>query len=125
MALRASTPAFAHAIVKVAVRTSVWYDTRVMSPFIESLSPYLFWDTDREQVDPEKHRSHIVQRVVERGSFEDWKRLRDHYGLDGVVSAAQSLRTLEPTALSFLSTVGNVPKESFRCSTSKPWLPPL
>lgn len=96
-----------------------------MSPFIKSLSPYLFWDTDRETVDPEKHRPYIVQRVVERGSFSDWKLLRDHYGLDGVVSVAQGHRTLEPTALAFLSTVGNVPKESFRCSSSKPWLPPL
>ena len=35
-----------------------------MSPFIASLSPYLFWDVDRETVDPEKHRGIIVQRVV-------------------------------------------------------------
>ncbi len=86
-----------------------------MSPFIASLSPHLFWDVDREQVDPEKHRAYIVQRVTERGSLDDWRRLRGHYGLDTVVKAAQGLRSLEPTALAFLATVGNVPEESFRC----------
>ena len=96
-----------------------------MSPFVASLSPYLFWDTDRETVDPEKHRAYIVQRVVERGKFSDWRSLRDHYGLSMIIKTAQGLRTLEPTALSFLMTIGHVPKESFRCSTSKPWLPPL
>ena len=86
-----------------------------MSPFVASLSPHLFWDVDREQVDPEKHRAYIVQRVTERGSLDDWRRLRGHYGLETVVKAAQGLRSLEPTALAFLSTVGHVPKESFRC----------
>lgn len=95
-----------------------------MSPFVASLSPYLFWDVDLETVDPEKHRGFIVQRVVERGTINDWRSLRNQYGLEGIVMAAQGLRTLEPTALAFLSTVGHVPRESFRCSTSNPWLPP-
>jgi len=96
-----------------------------MSPFVASLSPHLFWDVDREQVDPEKHRGYIVQRVTERGSMDDWRRLRSHYGLETVVKEAQGLRSLEPTALAFLSTVGHVPEESFRCYSSKPSnLPP-
>lgn len=96
-----------------------------MSPFVASLSPHLFWDVDREQVDPEKHRGYIVQRVTERGSLDDWRRLRSHYGLEAIVKEAQGLRSLEPTALAFLSTVGHVPKESFRCCSSKPSnLPP-
>lgn len=96
-----------------------------MSPFIASLSPALFWDVDRETIDPEKHCQYIVQRVVERGTLEDWRSLRGHYGLDRVVESAQRLRTLEATALSFLSAMGHVPKESFRCFTSTPWLQPL
>ncbi len=95
-----------------------------MSPFIASLSPYLFWDVDRETIDSEKHRGFIVQRVVERGTIKDWRLLRNQYGLGEIVIAAQGLRTLEPTALAFLSTVGHVPRESFRCSISNPWLPP-
>lgn len=38
-----------------------------MSPFVASLSPHLFWDVDREQVDPEKHRGaneYIVLRSL-------------------------------------------------------------
>lgn len=99
----------------VAVRAGVWYDRRVMSPFIESLSPYLFWDTDREQVDPEKHRRAIIQRVLERGAWDDWKQLKQRYTLPVIVEEARKVRWMEPTALAFISCVGNVPEESFRC----------
>ena len=96
-----------------------------MSPFIASLSPHLFWDVDREQVDPEKHRRSIIQRVLERGSWDDWKAVKAEYTLPSIVEEARNMRCLEPTALAFVSCVGHVPKESFRCCSSKPSnLPP-
>ena len=80
---------------------------------------------DREQVDPEKHRRSIIQRVLERGSWEDWKAVKAEYTLPSIVEEAQNMRSLEPTALAFVSCVGHVPKESFRCCSSKPSnLPP-
>lgn len=96
-----------------------------MSPFIANLSPELFWDVDRETVDPREHREFVVQRVVERGTIADWRFLRKQYGLDGIVDSAKKLRSLDPASLSFLSSVGHVPKEDFRCFTAKHWLPPL
>ena len=96
-----------------------------MSPFVASLSPHLFWDVDREQVDPEKHRRSIIQRVLERGSWDDWKAVKAEYTLPSIVEEARNMRSLEPTALAFVSCVGHVPKESFRCCSSKPSnLPP-
>ena len=92
-------------------------------PLVERLSPALFWDVDRDAIDETAHSGFIVQRVVERGTLDDWKNLRTAMGLPVVVAAAQKLRSLDPKALAFLCAVGHVSEDSFRCSTSKPFSP--
>jgi len=39
---------------------------------IEQLSPDLFWDVDRTQVDPFRHQKWLITRVIERGRWRDW-----------------------------------------------------
>ena len=85
-----------------------------MSEFVKSLSPTLFWDVERDEVDDVKHRRFIISRVLERGSLPDWERMRDHYTLPVIVAEAQQLRSLEPRALAFIACVGRVPENSFR-----------
>jgi hypothetical protein len=86
----------------------------------------LFWDIDPSALDLELHRKYVVARVLEYGTLEDWRLLVRHFALESVIGVAQTLRTLDPKALSFLATVGNVPRSSFRCFTlsqsmSTPW----
>jgi hypothetical protein len=88
-----------------------------MSPEIAKFTPALFWDVDREELDIEKHRAFIVQRVLERGHDSDWMFLKRYYTIDEIVETARNLRSLEPTALAFAACIGNVEKESFRCYT--------
>ena len=88
-------------------------------PLVERLSPALFWDVDRDAVDETAHRRTIIQRVLERGSLNDWRAIRSTYTLPVIVSEAQQMRSLEPTALSFVACLGHVPEESFRSFTSK------
>ncbi len=96
-----------------------------MDPLVARLSPGLFWDTDRNSVDSGRHRRAIVQRVLERGNWTDWTSIRDAYTIPVIVSEAQRMRALEPKALSFISCVGDVARETFRCFTRKPSnLPP-
>lgn len=92
-----------------------------MDPFVASLSPHLFWDTDRETIDPEKHRRAIIQRVLERGEWEDFEATRDKYSVPVIVDEARQMRSLEPTALSFVACLGNLPVEAFRCSATTPF----
>ena len=92
---------------------------RLMDSYIQSLSKNLFWDVDRETLDAEQHCRFIIQRVLERGTLEDWNQTRDHYSVLRIVAEAQALRSLEPMALAFIACVGQVPKESFRCFTLK------
>lgn len=82
---------------------------------LESFSPNLFWDADVTQIDMSLHAPYIVQRVLEYGLYEDWQLLLQYYGLDAITATAKGLRTLEPTALAFISTISHTPKEQFRC----------
>lgn len=86
---------------------------------ISSLSDYLFWDVQKESVDSEKNAPYIVCRVLEYGQLSDWDVLVKKYGLDEIVRIAKGLRSLDPKSLSFISTISNTPRESFRCFTTK------
>ncbi len=87
---------------------------------INKFSEHLFWDTRTDIVDMEKNAPYIVQRVLEYGKLSDWKLLLSFYGLYRIVDIACNLRTLEPRALSFISTVSGIPKNQFRCCIMKP-----
>lgn len=91
--------------------------------YIHSFSDYLFWDVDKDSIDLEANASYVVSRVLELGQLNDWNLLMSRYGLQKIAQIAQNLRTLEPKALAFISAVSSLPKESFRCFTTKPSTP--
>lgn len=91
--------------------------------YIQSFSDYLFWDVDKDSIDLEANAPYVVQRVLEFGQWNDWKLLVARYGLERVAHIAQTLRSLDPKALSFISAVSSLPKESFRCFTTIPSAP--
>ena len=82
-------------------------------------SANLFWDADPATLDLDLHREYLVRRVLERGCWADWCQLCRHLGLAQILDVARALRTLDPKALAFLSVVGDIPRESFRCYTPK------
>ena len=93
----------------------------------EDFSPNLFWDADPKDLDLSKHKKYVVQRVLERGTLDDMRYMFALYGFDGVVGISQTLRTLEPKALSLIVNLSGQPKETFRCYTLKqsnqaPWI---
>lgn len=87
--------------------------------YIHSFSDYLFWDVDKETIDLETNAPYVVTRVLELGQYQDWKLLVARYGIPRIAEIAQGLRSLEPKALSFISTVSSQPIESFRCFTTR------
>jgi len=82
-------------------------------------SKNLFWDIDPAELDPKRHIKYIVSRVLEIGTFDDWVLLCHHYTLATIIKIAQTLRAVDPKSLAFLSVVGHVPIETFRCYTLK------
>lgn len=80
------------------------------------LSDSLFWDCDPALVDPEAHASFLVGRVLERGTWEDWKSIRDYYGEARIKEICLGLRHMDKKTLSYCSGVFDVPREEFRCT---------
>jgi hypothetical protein len=60
-----------------------------MSLDVAQLSPILFWDVSQNTVDWDRHRVWLVQRILTRGTWEDWLLVSREL-------SALELRELEP-----------------------------
>ena len=86
---------------------------------IADFSPHLFWDVDLEQFDFEKHKSHLIQKVLEYGLKKDWILLKACYGLEIIKEVSLNLRSLDAVTLSYLSAIFQIDKTQFRCYKHK------
>lgn len=87
--------------------------------YIQSLSDYLFWDTDKGSIDLESNAPFVVKRVLEFGQIKDWNLIVKRYGMPHITNIVKNLRTLDPKAVSFVSAISSIPEETFRCYTTK------
>ena len=69
--------------------------------WIEQLSVELFWDIDQTKIDPEIHTRWLLERVLERGRWNDWLLVRTHIGAVRIAALMDSLR-LDPKSRNFL-----------------------
>jgi len=83
------------------------------------LSKHLFWDTPLENINPERSKKFIIQRVLEYGLMKDWLLIVEWYGLEKIGRVATQFRSLDPKALSFLVNITGIPINNFRCYTTK------
>jgi hypothetical protein len=83
--------------------------------WVKKLSSHLFWDVDKNKLDPENDPEMIVQRVLEYGLLKDWQLLKKNYGMDKIKDVAVQLRTLDDLSISFISFLCNLKKKDFRC----------
>lgn len=75
----------------------------------------LFWDIDLNNLDIKKHSKFIIERVIKRGSLEDWFYLKKIYSLDIIEKESLHIRSLDKKTLHFLSNYFGVDKSKFRC----------
>ena len=90
---------------------------------INDFSKHLFWDVDLEGFDFEKHKTHLIQKVLEYGLIKDWNLLKTKYGLEVIKDVSLNLRSLDVVTLSYLSTIFNIEKTEFRCYKHKQLYP--
>jgi len=93
-------------------------------PAISDFSEHLFWDAKKEELDLEKNASYIIHRVLEYGLWNDWKLIRDYYGIKRIGEITTTFRTLEPKALSWVSLLSKIPLKKFRCYSKQLSPPP-
>ena len=82
---------------------------------IEDFSPSLFWDVDKTQVDFEKHAVHVVDKALNRGSWEDFQKVLWYYGRDRVKAIVKNLRYMDKKTMQFSSVYFQIPITEMRC----------
>lgn len=55
---------------------------------------HLFWDTEADQIDPELHRTYIIERVLEHGREEDTQWLFQQYDRQLIAEVVRKSRRL-------------------------------
>ena len=86
---------------------------------VSKLSKTLFWDVDIATIDPEKHAPYIIERVLSRGTMNDFKLLIAYYGKKKIKETAKTLRYMDDRVLHFCSAYFNTPITQFRCYIQK------
>lgn len=81
--------------------------------------PHLFWDTDITSIDSSKHKQAIIERVLERGSWENIKELIGHYTRNEVMDAVKRTRSFSTKTMYFVSGYFEVPLSEMRCYKEK------
>ncbi len=84
------------------------------------LSKTLFWDTDINKLDYEKHARHIIERVLMRGMLSDWFEIKKYYGLERIKKETLKIRYLDKVTLNFCSKYFKIPKQQFRSYNTEP-----
>lgn len=75
----------------------------------------IFWDTDVEKLDFQRHARSIIERVFERGDVEDIRNCRRYYGDKKVRDVLLRAKFLPETRMYLASAVVNRPLKDFRC----------
>ena len=84
-----------------------------------NLNTALFWDTDPQKLDYDKHARYIISRVVMFGRWLEWKEVLNYYGRDRIAEEMKNERELDIKSVHFLSLVLNVPLNEFKCYINK------
>ena len=75
----------------------------------------LFWDIDPKTLDVSAHSRFIIERVLKKGSLEDWLYLKKIYSLDQIEKESVNIRSLDIKTLYFLSNYFDIDLKQFRC----------
>jgi hypothetical protein len=86
-----------------------------------TISVHLLWDINRTNIDWQAMRKLVVQRVIERGTEEDFYAIFDLYGgIEGVREIVKEIpAVLSPKDETFALRVFHLKKEDLQCYTRK------
>ncbi len=79
------------------------------------LSRTLFWDTDYDKIDWEKNAPYVVDRVLQRGTLEEFKAILTFYGRERMREIIKNLRYMDKRPMHFASVYFDIPLEEMRC----------
>jgi hypothetical protein len=82
---------------------------------IEDFSASLFWDVDKSQLDFEKNAVHVIDKAINRGTWEDFQTALSYYGREKMAAIVKNLRYMDKRTLQFSSVYFQIPITEMRC----------
>jgi hypothetical protein len=79
-------------------------------------SQFLFWDTPFENIDTEKHKNYIIERVLSRGLLQDFYFLLKLYSTEEIKEAVIKSKVLDKKTVNFCSHYFKIPISEMHAS---------
>ncbi len=84
----------------------------------------LFWDTFPESLDTEKHKTCIIERVLEFGDEDGYRWLFATYSDEEIAAVVRTSRRISPRTATMMANFYDIPLEEIACLRSAfPLLP--
>jgi hypothetical protein len=83
------------------------------------LSKQAFWDVDMDKIDYKKHARHVVEKVIDRGTNDDFISILKFYGFKKVKDLALQALWLSDISISFCCNLFDVKPNDFKCYEKK------
>lgn len=84
-----------------------------------NLRPSLFWDTDYASINWEHHAKYVIERVLHRGTWEEFKSMLVFYGRERITAVIKRLRYMDKRVMHFCRVYFNIPLNEMRCYNIK------
>jgi hypothetical protein len=88
-----------------------------MKSLISKLSKHLFWDVDIEKINIDIHAPFIIERVLNKGTLQDFQLLNRIFSSDETISTVKNLKNLDPKTANFAHIYFDIPKNEMKCYT--------
>ncbi|MCJ8210115.1 hypothetical protein MUY27_10375 [Mucilaginibacter sp. RS28] len=89
------------------------------------LSKQAFWDVDMDKIDYEKHARFVVEKVIDRGSFEDFIAIKTFYGNERIKHEIVNANWIGDKEIYFCCAIFNLKPTDFKCYIKKQLNPQL
>jgi hypothetical protein len=76
-------------------------------------------------IDYEKNARYVMEKVIDRGSFEDFKSMRKYYGDDKIRSEIVNAKWIGDKEIYFCCSIFNIEPTDFKCYIKKQLNPEL
>jgi len=83
------------------------------------LSKRAFWDTNMSSIDYVKHAKFVVEKIVERGTHQDFINILKFYGFEEVKQLVLKANWLSDISINFCCTLFRVKPTDFKCYEKK------
>ncbi len=89
------------------------------------LSKQAFWDVDMNSIDFDKHARYVIEKIIDRGSFDDFIAIRKFYGDKKIRKEIVDVSWIGDKEIYFCCAVFDLVPNDFKCYIKKQLNPQL